>query len=109
MPLAPRDQRIRTGIEEQLGAWDAELTATFARARPVIPSDVTAALGGVTRAFTEALPAVAGSPRDEGPGDEPAAAAAGDTARTAADAADATAPDRVSRLTTGNGRPDGNR
>ena len=55
----------------------------------VIPSEVTSALSGVSRAFTEHLPAVRGTPDDVTDG--LAAQAAKDTAQAAAAAAEAVA------------------
>ncbi len=56
----------------------------------VIPSEVTSALQGVSRAFTEVLPAVTGHPRPS-PTDELAAQAADDAAQAAEAAAEAVA------------------
>jgi hypothetical protein len=60
----------------------------------VIPSEVTAALNSVSRAFTNVLPTVAATTSEDGPGDELAATAAADAAR-AAEAAAAAVADAV--------------
>jgi hypothetical protein len=75
----------------------------------VIPSEVTTALQGVTRAFTEALPKSAAT-RDTSASDDLAAQAADDAARAAEAAADAVAeaaePDGVRQATPGPTAPE---
>jgi regulator of protease activity HflC (stomatin/prohibitin superfamily) len=72
----------------------------------VIPSEVTSALHGVSRAFTENLPTVAGTALADISSDELAARAADDAARAADAAAEAVAdaaePDRIGQITAGN-------
>ena len=69
----------------------------------VIPSEVTSALQGVSRAFTEALPAIAGTTRKADSSDELAARVAEDATRAAQTAAEAVAnaaeADGVHRIT----------
>ncbi|HEX8760854.1 MAG TPA: SPFH domain-containing protein [Pseudonocardiaceae bacterium] len=75
----------------------------------VIPSEVTSALQGVSRAFTEALPKSAAT-RETDPSDESAARAAEDAtqaAEAAAEAvADASEPDGIRQITSGGTRTD---
>jgi regulator of protease activity HflC (stomatin/prohibitin superfamily) len=70
----------------------------------VIPSEVTSALQGVSRAFTEALPKSPAT-RDATPSGQPVTRAADDAARAAQAAADAVAeaatPENVPHLTVG--------
>jgi hypothetical protein len=75
----------------------------------VIPSEVTSALQGVSRAFTEAMPRSPAT-RDQRPTDELAARAAEDAAQAEEAAAeavtDAAEPDRVREATDRNTRPE---
>ena len=75
----------------------------------MIPSEVTSALQGVSRAFTEALPKSAAT-RETDPSDESSARAAEDAtqaAEAAAEAvADASEPDGIRQITSGGTRTD---
>jgi hypothetical protein len=70
----------------------------------VIPSEVTSALHGISRAFSEALPKSAAT-RETGASDKPSEEAAEDTARAAKAAAEAVADasevDGIPQITSG--------
>src|SRR4051794_26829427 len=66
----------------------------------VIPSEVTSALHGISRAFSEALPKSAAT-RETDSSDKPSEEAAEDTARAAKAAADASEVDGIPQITSG--------